>query len=747
MPQVGYTLSADSAPSWLDTQGTLACLEVPAVGFFAKPSPYLASLGSRYRVILGASSFSLAAPAPVTPGDVSGLISLCQIANVAELVHPLGFRAVDEFRLGVPLPFRLSSDTLSSVGQRLSAASKLTGTRAIIEPIATPLRVPGTLSEVDFLVQLCQATNSRLLLDLSTALVMAAKHGLTPAQWVASFPPPLVAAVRVGGCSFSSGRWRPDARVDPGDAIWQLLDVVLTRAIPDFVLLNRAVDDDAGEAVTRDIARIHAVIRDVPVPVQAGATQHVRASEIVRPCPGRKLFVLDDCGVFYSDSSKELTLFNTAATLLWCLIEQGMSADALVDQYRDMLGLSEEDARSHVRALLRRWHLVGHLQVPRRHLGDQDVSLTVAVAALVCNPALRQTFRESPANAADVIGVSGADLSAFLALVPDDLDAVAEDLEIEAHATESHLPEPALAVGPRASHDATPLCRHYRLVSTTYAISVPCAELSDRVQAAFGHLECQDHEFDVLLELQQVPSGGWRVSDATGVVALVPTLDGVVPTLKQLVRESAVERHSALVSVHAGAVSFGDGAVLLPARAGSGKTTLTAGLLQAGATYFSDEIALLGGAEMHLTPVPLALTVKAGSVQPLESRYPHLMQLAEHLREDQVRVRYLPPPRVTQPDPDRQERVRWIVFPQYAPGTPTTLTTVERPEALRRLLDQASVNRLRMDEANAEALVKWMRGVECYELRHSSLDEAVSKLLELANTGRPGLPNQRPTAN
>jgi hypothetical protein len=47
------------------------------------------------------------------------------------------------------------------------------------------------------------------------------------------------------------------------------------------------------------------------------------------------------------------------------------------------------------------------------------------------------------------------------------------------------------------------------------------------------------------------------------------------------------------VFVHAGVVAVGGSAILVPGRSGAGKTTLVRALIEAGATYFSDEYAVL----------------------------------------------------------------------------------------------------------------------------------------------------------
>lgn len=68
------------------------------------------------------------------------------------------------------------------------------------------------------------------------------------------------------------------------------------------------------------------------------------------------------------------------------------------------------------------------------------------------------------------------------------------------------------------------------------------------------------------------------------------------------------ERAPRRVFVHAGVVGWRGRAIIIPGRSLSGKTTLVAELLRAGAEYYSDEYAVLDAAgRVHPYPRPLAL--------------------------------------------------------------------------------------------------------------------------------------------
>ncbi|MBT7073034.1 MAG: hypothetical protein HN975_19330 [Anaerolineae bacterium] len=63
--------------------------------------------------------------------------------------------------------------------------------------------------------------------------------------------------------------------------------------------------------------------------------------------------------------------------------------------------------------------------------------------------------------------------------------------------------------------------------------------------------------------------------------------------------------------IHAGVVAWKGEIILIPGRSMSGKTTLTHALLHAGATYYSDEFALLD-AEGLVHPYPVPLSIRKG---------------------------------------------------------------------------------------------------------------------------------------
>ena len=87
-----------------------------------------------------------------------------------------------------------------------------------------------------------------------------------------------------------------------------------------------------------------------------------------------------------------------------------------------------------------------------------------------------------------------------------------------------------------------------------------------------------------------------------------PDIESLVYLLQAWIDAEVVDRVEHLVPVHAGVVGYGDRALLLPASSGGGKTTLVAALLERGARYVTDEIALFDEhGRVHPYPRPLMM--------------------------------------------------------------------------------------------------------------------------------------------
>ena len=176
--------------------------------------------------------------------------------------------------------------------------------------------------------------------------------------------------------------------------------------------------------------------------------------------------------------------------------------------------------------------------------------------------------------------------------------------------------------------------------------------------------------------------------------------------------------------VHGGAVATGDRVVLMPARAGSGKTTLAAALVRERFSFATDEMAALALDDSHLWPFPKALNLKSPSVALLSPFGEALQPIVPDDPVDGDRVHHtaVAPDRVL--SPDDAFRVDRVVFPRYLAGAEDRIEAVPRARAIAEIA-QLSFNHYRIPDRSLECLERLVGGAECYRLTYSHLDAAI----------------------
>ena len=275
--------------------------------------------------------------------------------------------------------------------------------------------------------------------------------------------------------------------------------------------------------------------------------------------------------------------------------------------------------------------------------------------------------------------------------------------------------------------------RRYRLLSTRFAVRFSSDAQMAQLHPVLAHLEVADQP-DVVFDLIAVGDRTILYCDNKPQDAC-DTNDALVPIAYGVIWMTALRRHDFFLNIHAGVLRTPVGCVLLPAPQGSGKSTLTAALVQSGFEYFSDEVALLDN-DLLVAPFPQAICVKEGGIAALDAVWPGATKLALHRRPDGKRVGYLAPPADRLPAPDDRETVRALIFPRYAASTRTSCVEVPKAAALARLFGQCTVLEGRLDAGSVGRLVDWMKGVTCRELIYGVTSDAVEAVNEVTAVSR-----------
>jgi len=191
------------------------------------------------------------------------------------------------------------------------------------------------------------------------------------------------------------------------------------------------------------------------------------------------------------------------------------------------------------------------------------------------------------------------------------------------------------------------------------------------------------------------------------VVASSSRAIGLVPDLMRVLDDAVVQRLTTLRAVHAGAVLWRGRALLLPGGTHAGKSSLVTELLRRGATYYSDEYALIDS-EGRVHPYPRSLLVRNGSPE----------QIPMLPDECNALVGEIPAP------------VGWILSIQYLPACSWDVTAITQSEALLTLL-RNTPHILAESPEMVGVFERAVRGAICYAGRRNEATDAVDHILRL----------------
>jgi len=179
-----------------------------------------------------------------------------------------------------------------------------------------------------------------------------------------------------------------------------------------------------------------------------------------------------------------------------------------------------------------------------------------------------------------------------------------------------------------------------------------------------------------------------------------------------------------MVTLHSAAVSDGHSAIIFPAQAGSGKSTLSALLQAHGFTVLSDDFNAINRNNGFVYRLPLAISVKEGSLNTLAPFYPELTGIIPEKAVTGKIVRHLPVEN-NKTGSTAAFPVKAFVFVKYSEADPFVFEEVEKREAIQSLLPETWVN---PDPENVAKFFDWFDEIAFYRLQYANYEDALNAI-------------------
>lgn len=193
----------------------------------------------------------------------------------------------------------------------------------------------------------------------------------------------------------------------------------------------------------------------------------------------------------------------------------------------------------------------------------------------------------------------------------------------------------------------------------------------------------------------------------------------------------SMHAHQYLI-IHAAVVEKNGRAVILPAPPGSGKSTLTAGLVLSGWRLLSDELTLIDRKTGMIHPLPRPVSLKNQSIPLIQAFSDQAFINSPSHDTAKGTVAHMRPPKESVRRQHEPAHAAWVIFPKWAAGVATELTPRSAAQTFM-FLAQNAFNYSHLGADGFRVGTQLIDHVDCYDFTYSRLDEAVSAFDQLAD--------------
>lgn len=265
-----------------------------------------------------------------------------------------------------------------------------------------------------------------------------------------------------------------------------------------------------------------------------------------------------------------------------------------------------------------------------------------------------------------------------------------------------------------------------------------CPEIAGLLQSVYPHFPFELATGFVDATVDLFPASGLRrwvraqaFVEIDGIDPFGPIpRDELLPHFEWAVNWAFANMMSTHLLLHSGTVEIDGRGVLLIAQPGSGKSTLTAGLIGRGARLLSDEFGVLRLSDGMLLPIIKPIALKNQSIETLRAWSPDCRMGPTFPNTRKGHLAHMAAPMSAVSRVREPARPRLVIFPQFRQGGVRSLLQV----APARAFMEIGINSFNYDLLRAsgfKAVSSLVEQCAFYRFEYASLRDAVDTVFEL----------------
>lgn len=233
----------------------IRCLEFTAEHFFDDPEA-LAALKAQYPLMMHGLGLSLGTPGPIDQDYLARFVNVCRQADPLWVSEHIAFTRTADVDLGHLNPIPYTRETLAYFVDHVEELKQACAKPVLLENITSHLQVPGSMTEPEFINQLCERAGCDLLLDVTNLYVNSRNHGFSVQSWLQQLNAEYIKQLHIVGYAYEAGIHYDTHSQNIQQELYALTQQVIQSSQVQHVIIERDNNFPPAEQIRQELINL-----------------------------------------------------------------------------------------------------------------------------------------------------------------------------------------------------------------------------------------------------------------------------------------------------------------------------------------------------------------------------------------------------------------------------------------------------------------------------------------------------------